>query len=117
MAKQLQKNPASRVELITDAKSPASVTLSSRRRQITEPGFIEQLIVFFSGHGINTGILEQWLLSRAPDDPGAAVDVKASEFSARFCGVGHAAFISDARRTAADSIQAQRVTGPASFPM
>ena len=78
---------------------------------------VEQLIVYFSGHGINSGLFEQWLLSRAPVDPNAAVNVKGSEFGARFCGIEHVVFISDACRTAADSgIQAQRVAGGDIFP-
>ena len=116
-ARELQKIPASRVKLITDAKSPVSRDrIFETVEKITQLGFIEQLIVYFSGHGINSGLFEQWLLSRAPDDPAAAVDVKGSEFSARFCGIGHVVFISDACRTAADSIQAQRVTGAGIFP-
>jgi hypothetical protein len=112
-----QKIPSRRVKLITDASGPVSRDrIFEAIQQITELGFIEQLIVYFSGHGINSGLFEQWLLSRAPDDPAAAVNVKGSEFGARFCGVGHVVFVSDACRTAADSIQAQRVMGGDIFP-
>jgi hypothetical protein len=116
-ARELQQIPASRVRLITDAKGPVSRDrIFETVEKITKLGFIEQLIVYFSGHGINTGLFEQWLLSRAPDDTAAAVNVKGSEFGARFCGIGHVVFISDACRTAADSIQAQRVVGGDIFP-
>lgn len=116
-ARDKQKVPASRVKLITDAKGAVSRDrIFDTVERITKLGFIEQLIVYFSGHGINSGMFEQWLLSRAPDDPAAAVNVKGSEFGARFCGIGHVVFISDACRTAADNIQAQRVTGADIFP-
>ncbi|MFP5247815.1 MAG: hypothetical protein ACLGH0_14070, partial [Thermoanaerobaculia bacterium] len=106
-----------RVRLITDEKSPVTRDrLFKAVRTITELGFIEQLIVYFSGHGINLGQGERWLLSGAPDDPAAAVDVRGSELNARFCGIGHVIFVSDACRTAADSIQALNVTGSVIFP-
>jgi hypothetical protein len=116
-ARELQKIPASRVKLITDAKGPVSRDrIFDTIEKITQLGIVEQLIVYFSGHGINSGLFEQWLLSKAPVDPNAAVNVKGSEFGARFCGIEHVVFISDACRTAADSIQAQRVAGGDIFP-
>lgn len=109
--------PASRVKLITDAKGPVGRDrIFEAVEKITRLGFIEQLIVYFSGHGINSGLYEQWLLSRAPEDPNAAINVRGSEMLARFCGVGHVVLISDACRTAADSIQAQGVKGGEIFP-
>ena len=116
-ARQSQKVPARRVKLITDAKGPVSRDrIFEAVEGITKLGFIEQLVIYFSGHGINSGMFEQWLLSRAPDDSAAAVNVKGSEFAARFAGIGHVVFISDACRTAADTIQAQGVTGASIFP-
>ncbi|MES2524574.1 MAG: hypothetical protein V4617_17880 [Gemmatimonadota bacterium] len=109
--------PASRVKLITDEKTRVTRDrIFDAVEAITKLGYVEQLIVYFSGHGINSGHHEQWLLSRAPDDPVAAVNVKGSEMLARFCGIGHVVFISDACRTAADSIQAQGITGGEIFP-
>jgi hypothetical protein len=116
-ARQSQKVPAARVKLITDAKGAVSRDrIFDAVDGIVNLGFIEQLVIYFSGHGINSGMFEQWLLSRAPHDGAAAVNVKSSEFAARFSGIGHVVFISDACRTAADSIQAQGVTGAGIFP-
>lgn len=112
-----QKIPASRVKLITDEKRRVTRDrIFETIAAITELGCVEQLIVYFSGHGINSGMHEQWLLSQAPDDPAAAVNLSGSEMLARYCGIGHVIFISDACRTAADSIQAQSVTGGEIFP-
>jgi hypothetical protein len=116
-AKKDQKIPASRVKLITDAKGRIGrERIYDEVEKITALGYVEQLIVYFSGHGINSGLYEQWLLSRAPEEPGAAINVRGSEMLARFCGIGHVVFISDACRTAAASIQAQSVTGGEIFP-
>lgn len=105
------------VRLITDEKSPVTRDkVFAAVQSYTALGYIEQLIVYFSGHGINVGHGERWLLSKAPDDPAAAVNVPGSAFNARFCGISHVVFVSDACRTAADSIHAQNVTGSEIFP-
>jgi hypothetical protein len=83
--------------------------------KLVNAGDIDQLIVYFSGHGINNrGDL--WLLSEAPSKSNEAVNVEGSVQTARYCGVGHVVFISDACRTAADGIQAQGVVGTDIFP-
>lgn len=82
---------------------------------LTSMGTVEQLIIYFAGHGIhNRG--EKWLLSQAPGWPSQAVNVDSSEYLARYCGIPHVVFISDACRTAPDSIQAGSVTGSDIFP-
>jgi Caspase domain len=112
-----QKIPAAQVKLITDLNGRVTRDqIFDAVKAFTKLGFLDQLIVYFSGHGINAGYHEQWLLSGAPDDPGAAVNVKGSEFNARFSGINHVVFISDACRTAAATIQAQGVTGGEIFP-
>ena len=76
---------------------------------------LDQLIVYFSGHGIhNRG--ERWLLSQAPRNTGEAINVEGSILLARYCGVPHVVLISDACRTAAGGIEALQVTGVDVFP-
>lgn len=76
---------------------------------------LDQLIVYFSGHGIyNRGDL--WLLSDAPRFANEAVNVEGSIQLARYCGIDHVVFFADACRVAADSIQATGVTGTEVFP-
>jgi hypothetical protein len=106
-----------RVVTLTDAKKP--VTAADVRRWIrafVDLGTVEQLIVYFAGHGVNLWLGEYWLLSGAPDDPNEAVNMRASADLARYCGIPHVVFISDACRTAADSIQAHGVQGSLVFP-
>lgn len=76
---------------------------------------LDQLIVYFSGHGVhNRGDL--WLLSEAPGMPYEAVNVEGSIQLARYCGIGHVVFIADVCRTAAGGIQGLGVTGTEIFP-
>jgi hypothetical protein len=84
--------------------------------KITSTGTTEQLIIYFAGHGINIGYSEYWLLSDAPRDTQAAVNVRGSEELARYSGISHILFISDACRTAAEGVHAQRVSGGEIFP-
>ncbi len=77
---------------------------------------VEQLIVYFAGHGVNINRSEQWLLSDAPERTSAAVNVAGSVELARYSGVPYVVFISDACRVAAEGIQAQNVRGVDIFP-
>lgn len=77
---------------------------------------VDQLIVYFAGHGVNLNRSEYWLLSDAPIRSSAAVDVTSSVELARYCGAGHVVFISDACRVAPQGIQAQNVRGQDIFP-
>ena len=103
---------------ITD-KGGKAVGIEDIKREvatIVAQGTTEQLIVYFAGHGINVAGAERWLLSGAPQDSGAAVNLEGSVELAYHCGIDHVVFISDACRTAAKGIQAQRVKGGDIFP-
>ena len=103
--------------LITDKQKPVTADeIQKAIEDILEPGDVEQLFVYFAGHGVNVRMGEYWLLSDAPKRTQAAVNVRGSEFLARYAGVPHVVFISDACRTAADTINAQNVTGTDIFP-
>jgi hypothetical protein len=106
------------VALITDehGRSVSVDGVSKAIRRFNELGSIEQLIVFFAGHGVNLFRSERWLLSDAPADANAAVNVSGSADLARWGGIPHVVMISDACRTAAAGIQAQGMTGSTIFP-
>lgn len=82
---------------------------------IDGPG-ADQLIVYFAGHGVNINRSEHWLLTEAPVRTSAAVNVTGSVELARYCGIQHVVFISDACRVAPEGIQAQYVRGQDVFP-
>ena len=106
-----------RVVALTDANGPVSAqSIRAAVKRFVDLGTVEQLFVYFAGHGVNMRFSEYWLLSGAPDDPNEAVNVRSSADLARYCGIPHVVFISDACRTAADSIQAQAVEGTVIFP-
>lgn len=105
------------VKVITDDAGKVDVQqIKDAIEEIVDLATVEQLIVYFAGHGVNIGYSEYWLLSRAPGDPQAAVNVDGSVILARQCGIPHVVLISDACRTAAEGLQAQRVTGSEVFP-
>ncbi|WP_454337375.1 hypothetical protein [Streptomyces glaucescens] len=77
---------------------------------------LEQLVIYFCGHGIVNNRNEFWLLSAAPTNPNAAVNVAKSAELASTGRIPHVVFISDACRTAATTINAQGVTGSVIMP-
>jgi hypothetical protein len=106
------------IEVFTD-ENDGSVEIGGIKkalRRIVAPGNVDQLIIYFAGHGVNIRYGEYWLLSDAPSDTQAAVNVQGSEVLARYAGIPHVVFFSDACRTAAEGIQAQMVTGSEIFP-
>jgi hypothetical protein len=106
-----------RVKVITDQKKPVQARqLIDAVMALLKDRDVEQLIVYFSGHGVNNGGTEVWLLSGAPLITSEAVNVDGSAYLARQAGVPHVVFISDACRTAAEGVRAQLVHGVDIFP-
>jgi len=84
--------------------------------KLNEPGNLDQLIVYFAGHGVQVQFSEFWLLSDAPHNSQAAVNLAGSVELARQCAIPHVVMISDACRTAAQSLQLQSIRGSDVFP-
>lgn len=105
------------VVAITDDGGPVHVRrIKTEIRAIVERGDVTQLLVYFSGHGVNQGYSEFWLLSEAIDDTNEAVNLRGTEYLARYGPVPHVVFVSDACRTAAEGIRAGALTGSEIFP-
>ena len=85
-------------------------------QEIVNKGFYDQLVVYFAGHGCVVDYSERWLLSRAPVDASEAINVYQSVCLGRQSGIGNLVFISDACRSAPDSIQMSNVVGGVIFP-
>lgn len=80
-------------------------------------GTLDQLVVYFAGHGFISGALSEfWLLSGAPNNPNEAVSLTESAKLAELTGIRNVVFISDACRSLPDSLGAQRITGSVIFP-
>jgi hypothetical protein len=104
-------------KLITDAAGKVTPDqIFDAIDSITKGAGVDQLILYFAGHGVNISRNEHWLLSDAPGKPGAAVDVTESVEFARFGEIQHVVIISDACRVAPAGIQAQSVRGVSVFP-
>ena len=70
----------SQAKLITDAggtKVTPDLIYDAIKEIIDGPG-ADQLILYFAGHGVNIRYGELWLLSDAPNDTQAAVNVSGS---------------------------------------
>lgn len=103
--------------LITDTAGPVTVQrICEAVGTIMRDGTCEQLIIYFSGHGVNIGTREYWLLTNAPTWPHEAVNVQGTVDNAHFSAIPHVVLISDACRTAAVGLQAQNITGTSIFP-
>lgn len=106
-----------RVLVLSDESGTVEVhQVKKAVKKLIDLSTVEQLIVYFAGHGVNISRGEVWLLSGAPEDSNEAVNVSGSVELARFCGIPHVVLISDACRTAAEGIQAQGIRGSEIFP-
>jgi Caspase domain len=80
-------------------------------------GTLQQLIVYFAGHGSFVGTGEYWLLSQALHNSNQAVSVNQCLQSARQCGIPNVVLISDACRSTSASLGIQALTGYNIFPV
>jgi hypothetical protein len=79
-------------------------------------GTLDQLIIYFSGHGFLSNYAEFWMLSNAPDNPNEAISLVESLFLARQSAIPNVVFISDACRSTPESLGAGLVRGSLIFP-
>jgi hypothetical protein len=79
-------------------------------------GTLQQLVVYFAGHGCFVGTGEYWLLSQALHNPNEAVSISQCFDRARLCGIPNVVFISDACRSTSASLGIQELSGYVIFP-
>jgi hypothetical protein len=110
--------------LLSDAAIPGSASVArvtandvySAIADRVKVGTVDQLVVYFAGHGYINSYSEFWMLSDAPDNPNEAVSLKESVELAKLCGIPNVAFISDACRSLPDSLGVGGVRGSLIFP-
>lgn len=110
--------PERNTRLITDdegQKVGVDQVQTAIEELLAGPG-LDQLVVYFAGHGVVACRTEHWLLSDAPHRAQQAINVAGSVELARACGVGHVVLISDACRSASDDLRLGRVYGQDLFP-
>lgn len=105
-------------KLITDAdgKTVHPDHIYDAIKEIIDGPGVDQLVLYFAGHGVNISRNEHWLLTDAPVKASAAVNVTGSVELARYCGINHVVIFSDACRVAPEGLQAQNVRGVDVFP-
>lgn len=113
-----QQIPEANIVEFNDAAGPVRVSdIANAIKSLAARGNVEQLLIYFTGHGFVNNLTEYWLLSGAPDDGNAAVNVSRSLELARRSVFGHIVVVSDACRLPADAtLQFQSVSGSDIFP-
>lgn len=86
--------------------------------RFVQEGVYDQLILYFSGHGVLMAPdCEAWLLSGAPDNPNEAINVAGSIANARTCGIEHIVVYSDACRSIPTQWRSAMLTPGTVFPV
>lgn len=105
------------VKLFVDKQRPViGAEVGAGIKELVEHRELDQLVVYFSGHGFLTGFNEIWMLSGAPGDANEAVSLSECIELSRETPIANVVFISDACRSTADSLRSSRVRGQVVFP-
>jgi Caspase domain len=117
VAKWLGAEGFENVVIITDDEKPVTRhQISNTVRAIVNEQVYDQVVVYFSGHGIWKNRDELWLLSEAPGDEDTAVSWESSVSQAWYCGIPSVVMISDACRTRGNE-QHEDQRGGTIFPL
>lgn len=105
-----------KVQLLTDQTGPVrAADIFKAISDFVELGTVEELVIYFAGHGSVVGYGEFWMLSEAPHNPNEAVSFPETFELARLCGIPNVIFISDACRSTGESLGAQHMRGQLIF--
>jgi len=105
------------VKSFTDEKEPVTFAgIFAEIERIVAAATYSQVVIYFAGHGLQSGGSEIWLLSGAPNNASEAISVEASVMAARESGLTSVVFISDACRSIPSGMQSSRVDGGSIFP-
>ena len=116
-----QRIPRGDIKIFTDIPSlieagdPPKLSISDIYDWIDarakDPQPADQLLIYFSGHGMQSGGATLWLLPKAPERAWEAVNFDASKELATWSRFKHVVFIGDCCATVADNVQFDRVRG------
>jgi hypothetical protein len=85
-------------------------------RRYVQLGTVDQLVIYFAGHGFMARYDEIWLLSDAPSDPNDAIGLNGTKCLAQQSGIPNVVLISDCCRSTAGSLGVEQVQGGVAFP-
>lgn len=113
-----QGMPRELVRKITDADGErvTGQDVEDAVMEVLNTDGLEQLLIYFAGHGVNIGYQEYWLLTLALECANHSVNVAGSIERAKHCGVKHVVLLSDCCRTAPKTIREQGTKGTIIFP-
>jgi caspase domain-containing protein len=103
----------SRAKVITD-EDGRSVTVDQIQDAVDvllSGSGLDQLVVYFAGHGVYVQNEELWLLSNAPRRRQQAINVRGSVEMAKRSGVGHIVIVSDACRNPSGDLRLSGMQG------
>ena len=101
---------------IDDAGEVRVTPIVDAVQELIDRGTLDQLVIYFAGHGFLYAYSEHWMLSRAPDNPNEAISQLESWYQAKQSGIPNVVLISDACRSTPDSLNIGQVRGSVIFP-
>jgi len=105
------------VKLFVDSNGPVKADdLFDAVSEFVGRGTLDQLVLYFSGHGFLNASNEVWMLSGAPLNPNQAIVLNECVLRARESAIPSVVLISDACRSRPDSFEAGMVRGSVIFP-
>lgn len=106
------------VKALVDDNAPVTVDgIFAAIDAFTRKGTVDQLVVYFAGHGFAAEYVEYWLLSEATRNPNQSVSLRESVQLARlYSGIPNVIFISDACRSTPRSLGLTAIRGGVIFP-
>ena len=112
------KSEGFELQLFTDDQKPVKAEdIFAAIDGFVRLGTLQQLVVYFAGHGCVVGTGEYWLLSQAPYNANQAIGVSVCMPFTRQCGIPNVVLISDACRSTSASLGIQSLNGYNIFPI
>jgi hypothetical protein len=105
-------------KLLTDKSNPVRAgEVFDTVAALVNRGTLEQLVIYFAGHGFAEHYAEYWLLSGAPANPNEAISVIETVYAAHSTGIPNVVIVSDACRSRPGDLQSEGVHGSVIFPI
>jgi hypothetical protein len=106
------------VSLFVDDDDPVTFNdIYNAINDLVNRNTLEQLVVYFGGHGFLRGSTEVWLLSDGLQNPNEAINLLGSSYLSREVRISNVVFISDACRSLPSTPRTSNIHGGKIFPL